>query len=119
MLQDNDNNLDEIIRYGKMPNRPDLISRWLTSHTIESAQQRCHWQYYEHQFYLLLETIMDALIAIHWRQCCLDHLYIPLKQLQSLVVNAQQQRQLSALWHEFQLSTHYIQQQLQRSEYYK
>jgi len=107
--------LKDKIRYAKEPDNPMLISLWLSA---EDSKQDIGYEelnlqsHYQEQFYLLLETIADELIPVHWRRTCLDNIYKPICSLQRIAKNEKQQTQVQTLLHELSLTAQYFKHSL-------
>ena len=65
------------IRHGEEPDNPTLISLWLSfeeDYRDVNTGNSTLEDHYEKQFNLLLETVADELIPVHWRRVCLDNI---------------------------------------------
>ena len=97
------------IRYAENCNHPELLGFWFELEAIsieQNPEQR--WQAYLDQARLLFETYADELIAPHWRQHCLNQLYIPLCNLQKTASNDIQQQQLKTFMYELHITEQYL-----------
>ncbi len=111
--------ITSVIRRGEQPNKPELIDLWLEldnccslfNHQIqfcECCSLERQRQHYEQQFRLLLETVVDEIVASHWRCICLDNVYRPLANIKRLVKNEQSKQELQALFYELSVTSHYV-----------
>lgn len=76
------------IRNGTCADNPIVITRYLDS--IESTAELIFCERERVALYLnttqiLLDTICDTLIPMHWRQMCLDQIYRPLLNAERLI----------------------------------
>lgn len=77
--------LEKQIRYGYQPDNHCLLVTFVNL-TLErvrdenSASKRL--QLLEKSLYVLLETVCDTLVAVHWRRSCYDAMFQPLIQLE-------------------------------------
>lgn len=103
------------IRLGQEPDNPGLISFWLAQESLSLSKEnsiaevRCQ---YEIQFRLLLDTIMDDLVATHWRRTCLDNIYKPLCSLKRISDTSQSENHLQQLFYEMSVNCRYIEKSL-------
>lgn len=120
--------LRDKIRWGKEPNNPSLIAFWLAQENGAHEQQ---WQQgeqaaseqgkasllwrrqcYENQFTLLLETLVDELVAPHWRCLCLDNIYRPLQALKQISDTTHSEYQIQRLVRELAIQSRYVRHSL-------
>lgn len=109
--------LRDKIRWGKEPDNPSLISRWLAFENGgrgNSAQSEARMlrQQYESQFTLLLETVVDELVVAHWRCLCLDNIYRPLQSLKQISDNVRSDNQIQRLIRELAMQSRYVRHSL-------
>lgn len=107
------NSLRSKLRYGEEPNNPQIITLWLmTEQTLVVDDHTSRWHLYCAEFYLLLDTISDNLLPMHWRQSCLDNIYRPLTDLNRISFCESNKKQLKQLWHELNVISHYFQENM-------
>lgn len=101
--------LREIIRSGRFPQHPELVHLW-----FEEEGKRipaCHarrWEAFVAQFHLLLDAYADVLTPAEWRQNCLNHIYLPLVELERLASTPSARRAYHALLEELRVISHYF-----------
>lgn len=86
------------IRFAVEPNNPSLISQWLDAPCpglLSSLDARK--RYYLLQYQLLLATLRDEFVPLHWRCSCLDSFYKPLQQLATLASTQADKREVQRL----------------------
>lgn len=105
------------IRHGEEPDNPMLISLWLSFEEdyrdINKGNSSLE-VHYEQQFNLLLETIADELIPVHWRRVCLDNIYKPLSSLRRIAKDTESQHKVSRLLYELSVTCRYLEGSLQQ-----
>lgn len=106
--------LRDKIRWGKEPDNPALIPLWLAQEDDGQETAPLPWrrQCYENQFILLLETLVDELVAPHWRCLCLDNIYRPLQSLKKISDCPQSDNQIQRLVHELAQQSRYVRHSL-------
>ncbi|MCH2055781.1 MAG: hypothetical protein MK214_04025 [Thalassotalea sp.] len=104
--------LEEKIRTGSEPENPMLIRVWLSHGLSENAPTAYLRAQYTAKFQLLLETIVDELVPVHWRISCLDCVYLPLSSLKKLSDCEASEQHLQALLNELAVSTRYVERSL-------
>ncbi|WP_102797158.1 hypothetical protein [Bowmanella denitrificans] len=99
------------VRYALQPDNPALLYNYLQqncmladSHASRQVKRRFHRQAVR----LLLDTLCDDCIDLHWRHLCLDQIHQPLLALQSLARSDHERRQDSHLICELRLLSHYF-----------
>lgn len=112
--------LADKIRFASEPDNPSIIREWLSypSETFDQAQLRTPtaessdmaWfdyqrSVYQAQFRLLLDTVIDELIPSHWRECCLDHIYLPLAKLEKIATSTAHRTLINQMYYELQILT--------------
>ena len=76
------------------------------NHIDDKAQQR---QILLNQFQLLLDTMADESLPVHWRNQCLNHINKPLLGLQRLADCKQSTQQVNSLFYELRVMSYYLQ----------
>lgn len=103
------------IRWGKEPDNPLLISRWLAQenevHERQVSRQELRRRY-ENQFTLLLETLLDELVPAHWRCLCLDNIHRPLQSLKQISDTSDSDAQIQRLARDLAIQSHYVRHSL-------
>jgi hypothetical protein len=98
------NHLRKTIRYAKDHDNPQLLSFWLAEELILFSESDCKQdieakcRIYEGQCRLLLDTISDTLIPEHWRELCLNHIHLPLINLERISLNEAMKNRVHILW---------------------
>lgn len=109
----NVNNIEElehVIRYAIYPDSPDLLHHYLrigkkyATTWPKSAQHVVH----ERIFDLLIEVICDPLLPKHWRELCVDHIYLPLSDLERLASTDAQINSVAKRWAVYKQSCSYF-----------
>lgn len=73
------------VRMGLTPSSPKAIRQFFNAGGTLIAGHGCTpWLVHERHMELLINTISDARLPAHWRQCCLDHCHQPLNMLRQL-----------------------------------
>ena len=106
--------LRQKIRWGVEPDNPALIRRWLELENCEAGDTSLAWQRqcHEHQFALLLETVVDELVIAHWRCLCLDNIYRPLQALKKISDGVSSDMRIQHLVRELAIQTRYVRHSL-------
>lgn len=89
-----------------------LIKLWLSLGQSDDLPTINLRERYTAQFYLLLETVLDDLVPIHWRRTCLDNIYLPLSSLKKVASDDKSEQHLQHLFHELAVSTRYVEKSL-------
>ncbi len=107
------NNLRSKLRYAEDANNPQLMPLWLMSEeTLIADDHSARWHLYCAEFYLLLDTITDNLLPMHWRQLCSDNIYRPLTDLSRISFCEDNKKQLRQFWLELNITSHYFQENM-------
>lgn len=90
------------IRFAEEPNNPQLICMWLKIEQVKmkNISYEKQWAGYINEANFLLDTLSDELIPAHWRECCLNHIHIPLGCLHRLVSSKKDLLRLNQLMYE-------------------
>lgn len=99
------------IRSGCQPDSPDLIHEYFSVGERLSCRRPKALKFKSRlrAFDTLLETICDPLVSRHWRQTCLNNIYIPLLWLQREAENDRQKQQVTEMYKELRvLSTYFL-----------
>lgn len=67
-----------------------------------------HWQCLEDQFRILLDTVADECLPVHWRQLCLDSIYKPLSGLWHLADSESGRTKVRQLFTELRIIGKYL-----------
>ncbi len=98
------------IRLGLSPDRPELVKAYLDEadrlvyQSSRPVQRQAHMLCYQ----LLLETICDSCVPVHWRRLCLDHIYRPLLALGRLAKSNHQRLAVRRCYREVSVLSHYF-----------
>ena len=107
------NNLRQNLRYAEDHTNPQLMTLWLMSEqALIDDNHSSRWALYQAEFHLLLDTISDNLLPLHWRQLCLDNIYKPLTDLSRISACENTKKQLRYLWLELNVTSNYFQESL-------
>jgi len=97
------------IRYAEESDNPLLFVHFLE---LEFCKGNCNLAYQRQrlisQFQLLIDTMSDELLPVHWRKQCLDNIHQPLFKLQRLVNSDESAQQVKALFYELRIMSQYI-----------
>jgi len=63
---------------------------------------------YQRVFNVLLDTVCNTSVAPHWRQTCLDKVYLPLSHLKHLIVTYQDAKNYFKMEHNLRILSHYF-----------
>lgn len=95
------------IRFASEPDNPALIQHWLRNeHTPGSARPDLDWDILRLQYHLLLDTINDDALPVRWRCACLDAIYTPLRQMETLANDSARKREVRRLYFEVTMCRH-------------
>jgi len=97
------------IRHAEEPDNPSLISEWMSLASCPAekpiAQRRRSCVV---QFNLLLDTIADECLPVHWRNSCLDNIYYPLLKLKHLANCKESDAQVNSMFYELRVMGQYL-----------
>lgn len=102
---------------GTSPDNPLLLRHFLLAEPDNTAHKEHQRAYYHDQFRLLMDTIADDCVPGHWRCICLDHVYLPLQAMQKLADGESCRRQLTRLYAELRIISHYFQASMSQGIY--
>lgn len=103
------NSLQDKIRFALEPENPGLLSEYLSHHAVRNDMTKTkHQQVLEEQFRLLLDTMADECLPVHWRQQCLDHIYMPLSALWRISDTEKNRTQVRQLFSELRIIGNYF-----------
>lgn len=102
--------LESSIRSGCQPDCPNLIYEYFRLGERLSCRRSKELRYKgrERAFKMLLETICDPLVSRHWRQTCLDNIYVPLLSLQREAESESQKQQVTKMYQELRVLSAYF-----------
>ena len=98
------------IRLGRSPDRPELVKAYLddadrlAGQLPRSVQRKAHMLCYQ----LLLETICDCCVPVHWRRLCMDHIYRPLLALGRLAKSIRDRQTVRRCYREVSVLSNYF-----------
>ncbi len=98
------------IRLGRKPDRPELVKTYLddadrlAGQLPRPVQREAHMLCYQ----LLLETICDSCVPVHWRRLCKDHIYRPLLALGRLARSDRQRQAVRRCYREVSVLSNYF-----------
>lgn len=86
------------IRCALEPDEPRLVEQYLGEARYLAAWEPVPaWRLFEKCFQLLLDSSRDIALPWHWRVLCLDHAYLPLRELQRLATSTARRQRLCLL----------------------
>lgn len=100
--------LATFVRNASRPDHPQLIHTYLSCRAADSDSLLNKRRVLLAQFELLLDTVADVCLPIHWRVQCLDSIHIPLFALRQLVNCNASARQVLALQDELRVTSFYF-----------
>ncbi|WOD08298.1 hypothetical protein [Marinomonas sp. GJ51-6] len=102
--------LEQTIQAGQCVDSPEILDHYLTL-TTEYAERLSipdATSLHQRVFNVLLDTVCDTSLPPHWRQTCLDKVYLPLSQLKRLIVTYQDARSYFKMEHSLRTLSHYF-----------
>lgn len=72
--------LRDAVRYGRFPDEPRLLQVWMLKEKELASSCRCRgadWKCCADELTVLLDTICDDLVPMHWRRQCVDAINLP------------------------------------------
>lgn len=102
--------LEQTIKRGAASNSPQVLYYFLETSEQYAEQLGISEAYslYKRVYQVLLDTVCDASVAMHWRELCLDMIHRPLLQLKSFVITEQDAQEFFRLEHELRALSHYF-----------
>lgn len=102
--------LEQTIQAGQCADSPDVLYYYLnvTEEYAERLSINDAVRLHQRVFYVLLDTVCDTSLALHWRQTCLDKVYLPLSHLKHLIVSYQDARNYFKMEHNLRILSHYF-----------
>ncbi|CUB04718.1 hypothetical protein [Marinomonas fungiae] len=102
--------IEQTIKRGVASDSPKVLHQYLD--TSEAYAERLGiseaYDLYKRVFQVLLETVCDAAVPMHWRELCLDSIYRPLMQLKRFVITDQDAVEYYRFEHELRALSHYF-----------
>lgn len=102
--------LEQTIQGGQCADSPEVLYHYLKT-SEEYAERLCLTEatkLHQRVFNVLLDTVCDTSLALHWRQMCLDMVYRPLSHLKRLIVTYQDARSYFKMEHDLRILSHYF-----------
>ncbi|TYL48768.1 hypothetical protein [Marinomonas sp. IMCC 4694] len=102
--------LEQTIQGGQCADTPQVLTYYLTR-TEEYAERLCivdAMSLHQRVFNVLLDTVCDTRLAPHWRQTCLDKVYLPLLHIKQLILTYQDARNYFKMEHRLRMLSHYF-----------
>lgn len=102
--------LEDVIRYAIYPDSPELLHHYLrigkkyATTWPRSARHVVH----ERIFDLLNDVVCDSLLPNQWRELCVDHMYLPLNELERLATTENQMKLIAKRWAIYKQSCSYF-----------
>lgn len=103
--------LEQTILAGQCVDSPEVLFYYLklTEEYAERLSITDAVLLHQRVFNVLLDTVCDTSLPSHWRQMCLDKVYLPLLKLKHLIVTYQDARNYFKMEHRLRtLSHHFI-----------
>ena len=100
----------QAIRLGLSPDRPELVKEYLdeADRLVSQLPRPVQRQAYILCYQLLLETICDCCVPVHWRRLCMDHVYRPLLALGRLARSREQRQAVRRCYREVSVLSNYF-----------
>lgn len=99
---------DDKIRFALEPNNTKLIAEYIAEYECVNLTKNDRRQHLEQQFRILLETVADECLPVHWRQLCLDSIYKPLSGLWRIADTENSRTQVRYLFTELRVIGQYL-----------
>lgn len=101
--------LELAIRSGQYPDSPNLLYYYLNfgKDYADSWAEPSRHKVYERLFNTLIDAISDPLVAVQWRQLCLDNINRPLIELDKLAKTTMARKLLRRRYAELTLLANY------------
>lgn len=98
------------VRFGSSPDHPELVKAYLDSTDQAITGLNRHQQRQAHFicYSLLLESICDSCVPVHWRRLCMDHIYRPLLALGRLAKSQQERQQVRRCYRDLTVLSRYF-----------
>ena len=102
--------LEQTIQGGQCADSPKVLDHYLnlTEEYAERLNISDATQLYKRVFNVLLDTVCDTSVVPHWRQTCLNKVYLPLMHLKNLIVTYQDARNYFKMEHSLRILSHYF-----------
>ncbi|MCB5161488.1 hypothetical protein [Marinomonas algarum] len=102
--------LEQVIQGGQCADSPEVLYHYLnlTEEYAERLSINDAILLHQRVFNVLLDTVCDTSLAPHWRQTCLDKVYLPLLRLKQLIVTYQDAREYFKMEHNLRILSHYF-----------
>jgi hypothetical protein len=102
--------LEQTIQAVQCADSPELLYYYLnlTEEYAERLDITDAVLLHQRVFNVLLDTVCDTNIAHHWRQTCLDKVYLPLSNLKRLIVTYQDARNYFKMEHSLRVLSYYF-----------
>lgn len=102
--------LEQTIQGGQCADSPEVLYHYLnlTEEYAERLNITDATLLHQRVFNVLLDTVCDTSLAPHWRQTCLDKVYLPLSHLKHLIVTYQDAKNYFKMEHNLRILSHYF-----------
>ncbi|GAB3479939.1 hypothetical protein [Marinomonas epiphytica] len=108
--------LEQTIQSGQCADSPEVLYHYLN--LTESYAERLEMvdavQLHQRVFNVLLDTVCDSTLPCHWRQTCLDKVYVPLANIKHLIVTYQDAKAYFKMEHNLRVLSHYFMSSFQQ-----
>ncbi|MBJ7549921.1 MULTISPECIES: hypothetical protein [Marinomonas] len=102
--------IEQTIKRGVASDSPNVLYHYLDTSEAYAEQLGISESYnlYKRVYQVLLETVCDAAVPMHWRELCLNAINRPLLQLKRFVITDQDAVEYFRLEHELRALSHYF-----------
>ncbi|MGB2065597.1 MULTISPECIES: hypothetical protein [Marinomonas] len=102
--------IEQTIKRGVAADSPKVLFQYLDTSEAYAEQIGISDAYdlFKRVYQVLLETVCDASVPMHWRELCLDTIHRPLMQLKRFVITEQDALEYFRLEHELRALSHYF-----------
>ena len=102
--------LEQTIQGGQCADSPEVLYHYLnlTEEYAERLDVVEAAKLHQRVFYVLLDTVCDSSVSRHWRQTCLDKVYVPLSNIKHLIVTYQDAKRYFKMEHSLRVLSHYF-----------
>lgn len=102
--------IEQVIRRGLSVDSPQVLYRYIETTEEYAERLGISGAYAVHRraYQVLIETVCDSSVSMHWRELCLDMINRPLMQLKRFVITDHDAKEYYCLEHELRTLSHYF-----------